>query len=172
MKKSLIVLSLVAALAACESVEEDPTLTGDGTNYEGEYGGASVSVSLPDAISGVTPGSASDFAARIKTRVFFDLDKSDLRTDARETLRLQALWFKAYPDVRATIEGHCDERGTREYNQALGERRASRIKQFLVSQGLDSSRFTVISYGKERPEYPEATESAYSKNRRGVTIIK
>ena len=172
MKKSLLVLSMVLAIAACKSDSADDAALDSSGEYGGDYATSGVAVSLPDPIPGITPGTSEDFAARASTRVFFDLNQSDLKPAARDTLRLQALWFKAYPDVNATIEGHCDERGTREYNQALGERRASRVKQFLAAQGLSPSRFAVISYGKERPEFPEATESAYSKNRRGITVIK
>jgi peptidoglycan-associated lipoprotein len=103
--------------------------------------------------------------------VFFDYDKFNLKAPARETLERQAVWMKKYPAVTVTIEGHCDERGTREYNLALGDRRAQSAKDYLVSLGIDPNRVATISYGKERPEDPGHNDAAWSQNRRGVTIV-
>ncbi|HZV19049.1 MAG TPA: peptidoglycan-associated lipoprotein Pal [Sphingobium sp.] len=121
--------------------------------------------------SGPTPGSQADFLASVTSdRVFFDVDKSDIDDKSRATLRSQAEWLQRYPQKRITIEGHCDERGTREYNLALGERRANAAKNYLAALGIDPSRITTISYGKERPEALGSDESAWAQNRRAVTV--
>ncbi len=118
------------------------------------------------------PGSMADFLARAGSdRVFFALDRYDLDSDARLTLDRQAAWLRQYPAVRATIEGHADERGTREYNLALGERRANAARNYLAAQGVAASRMTVISYGKERPAVEGSNEEAWAQNRRAVTVL-
>ena len=119
---------------------------------------------------GPVPGSDEDFYSR-GDRVFFDLDKFSLGPTARRVLQRQAEWLKTYANVSITVEGHCDERGTREYNLALGERRATAAKKYLVSLGVDGSRISTISYGKERPEALGSNETAWSQNRRGVSVI-
>ncbi len=124
------------------------------------------------APSGPTPGSRADFLASVSSdRVFFELDKSDIADSEKATLQSQAAWLAKYPNVRVTIEGHADERGTREYNLALGERRANAAKNFLASLGVDASRLTTISYGKERPDAVGSDEAAWAKNRRAVSVI-
>ena len=117
------------------------------------------------------PGSEADFVASVAAdRIFFDTDRSDVGDDSEATLRSQAAWLAKYPRVRVTIEGHCDERGTREYNLALGERRANATKNALAGLGVDSGRMTTISYGKERPDATGSDEAAWAKNRRAVTV--
>ncbi len=119
----------------------------------------------------VVPGSQEDFVASIMAdRIFFETDKSDVGSDSQATLQSQAAWLAKYPAKRVTIEGHCDERGTREYNLALGERRANATKNALAALGVDAARITTISYGKERPDALGSDESAYAKNRRAVTV--
>jgi len=103
-------------------------------------------------------------------RVFFDTDKYDVDAEDQTTLRSQAQWLAANPNVRVTVEGHADERGTREYNLALGERRANAAKNYLASLGVDSSRITTISFGKERPAALGSDEQAWAQNRRAVTV--
>jgi peptidoglycan-associated lipoprotein len=98
---------------------------------------------------------------------YFDLDKADIRADAREALGKTAEFLRNYPQLKVTIEGHCDERGSTEYNLALGDRRASAVKQYLVSLGISADRLSTVSYGKEKPTCMEATEECYQKNRRG-----
>ena len=117
------------------------------------------------------PGASGDLVANVGDRVFFDFDKYDLKPQARETLDRQAAWLKQYPRVTVMIEGHADERGTREYNLALGQRRAAAVRDYLVALGISGSRIDVISYGKERPEVPGSNEAAWAQNRRGVTTI-
>jgi len=120
-----------------------------------------------------TPPSELDINARLVSvgdRVRFELDRHDLSPEAQATLRQQAALLQNYPQVVVTVEGHADERGTREYNLALGERRADAVRNYLTALGVSPDRVTVISYGKERPECPEASEGCWSQNRRGVTV--
>ena len=119
----------------------------------------------------VVPGSQDDFVASVAAdRIFFALDQSDVDAEDQATLRSQAAWLARYPQKRVAIEGHCDERGTREYNLALGERRANATKNALAALGVDPSRITTISYGKERPDATGSEEDAYARNRRAVTV--
>ena len=120
----------------------------------------------------VVPGSAADFKQTVSSdTIHFDTDKSDVDPQAQQILDSQAQWLAKYPNVRITVEGHCDERGTREYNLALGERRANAAKNYLVSLGVPAGRLTTISYGKERPVALGSNEEAWAKNRRAVTIV-
>ena len=124
------------------------------------------------ASTSVTPGSVADFRQNVGDRVFFDTDQSTIRQDGREVLNRQAEWLKKYPNYQITMAGHCDERGTREYNLALGERRANAAKQYLVAQGIPASRVQTISYGKERPDPVGSDEAAWARNRRAVTELQ
>lgn len=121
--------------------------------------------------STIVPGSVQDFRVNVGDTVHFDYDKYSIRSEDRDLLQRQATWLQKYPQVRVTIEGHCDERGTREFNLALGARRANAVREYLVSLGLSSARLDTISYGKERPMCTESSESCWSQNRRGVTTI-
>ena len=113
-----------------------------------------------------------DDEIEVQDRVFFDYDSSAISEDSKKILDTQALWLKSDPSIRITIEGHCDERGTREYNIALGDRRASATKNYMVTTGgVDSSRIKTVSYGKERLAYFGTDEAAISKNRRAVTVV-
>ena len=120
----------------------------------------------------VTPGSVADFRQNVGDRVYFDFDQSNVREDGRQTLNKQAEWLKKYTNYAITIEGKCDERGTREYNLALGERRANAVKQYLVAQGLPAQRINTISYGKERPEVVGSDEGAWARNRVAITSLQ
>ena len=121
--------------------------------------------------TGPAPGSMQDWQVNVPDTVNFGTDRSDLNTQARSILDLQAAWLQQYSGVTITIEGHADERGTREYNLALGDRRASSVRNYLVAQGVDPSRITTISFGKERPIAVGSNESAWAQNRRGVSVI-
>lgn len=153
--KSIAVVSALFLLTACEGGLGSGGASGTG----GMSGGPSV------------PGTQSDLTQNVGDRVFFDYDSSSLSAEAQSTLQRQAAWLKQYGDVSVTIEGHCDERGTREYNLALGERRAAAAKKYLVSLGIPSSRVSTISYGKERPAVIGSDESAWSQNRRAVSVV-
>jgi peptidoglycan-associated lipoprotein len=120
----------------------------------------------------VTPGSVADFRQNVGDRVFFDFDSSTIRDDGRQTLNRQAEWLKKYTNYPITVAGHCDERGTREYNLALGERRANAARQYLIAQGIPASRINTISYGKERPDPVGSDEQAWALNRRAVTELQ
>ena len=124
------------------------------------------------ATTTVTPGSVADFRQNVGDRVFFDTDMSVIREDGRQTLNRQAEWLKKYAQYQITIEGHCDERGTREYNFALGERRANAAKQYLVAQGIPAARIKTVSFGKENPDPPGSDEAAWARNRRAVTALQ
>jgi peptidoglycan-associated lipoprotein len=119
----------------------------------------------------VIPGSEQDLAQNVGDRVFFELDRSELSQEARQTLDRQAAWLKQYPAVRVTLEGHCDERGTREYNMALGARRANAARAYLVALGIQSGRIQTVSYGAERPAVLGTGEAVWTQNRRAVTVV-
>jgi len=120
----------------------------------------------------VTPGSIADFRQNVGDRVYFDFDQSAVREDGRQTLNKQAEWLRKYTNYPITIEGKCVERGTREYNLALGERRANAVKQYLAAQGMPAQRVNTISYGKERPEVVGSDEGAWARNRVGITALQ
>ena len=124
------------------------------------------------ATTTVTPGSVADFRQNVGDRVFFDTDASTVREDGRQTLNKQAEWLKKYTNYQITVEGHCDERGTREYNLALGERRANAARQYLIAQGIPAARIKTVSLGKERPDPVGSDEAAWSRNRRAVTALQ
>ena len=148
-------------LAACGSNPEPPPGGPGGPMGPGGPGG----------VSRFGPGSQQDLAATAGDRVFFPYDRTDISSEAQQILERQAQWLRRYPNVSVTIEGHTDERGTREYNLALGERRAQAVKNVLVALGTPAGRISTISYGKERPEIPHSDEQSYAQNRRGVTVV-
>ncbi len=120
----------------------------------------------------ITPGSNADFQRSVTSNtVLFGLDQYDIDPAARAILDNQAQWLARYPNVRITIEGHCDERGTREYNLALGDRRANAAKNYLAARGVAASRITTISYGSERPAATGSDDAAWAQNRRAVTVV-
>ncbi|MBS0281279.1 MAG: peptidoglycan-associated lipoprotein Pal [Proteobacteria bacterium] len=121
--------------------------------------------------SGILPGSAQDFKVNVGDTVHFALNQYNIEDADKGTLSKQAAWLARYPSVRLTVEGHADERGTREYNLALGARRANAVKEFLVAQGVAAGRLETVSYGKERPICTESNEDCWSQNRRGVSVI-
>jgi peptidoglycan-associated lipoprotein len=159
--KVLSLLAAVVLVAACESTPQD-----QGSAAGGGAAGAAAAVK-----PGPTPGTQEDLVVNVGDRVFFGFDKSDLTPEARATLDRQAAWLNQYPRVTISIEGHADERGTREYNLALGERRAEAVKKYLTARGVDANRVATISYGKERPQVLGSNEAAWAQNRRGVTVV-
>lgn len=126
----------------------------------------------PLETDGPNPGSQADLVVNVGDRVFFETDSSDLTLSARTTLENQARWLQQYPNLMITVEGHADERGTREYNLALGERRANVARNYLITLGVPSSRITTISFGKERPAVPGSNSSSWAQNRRSVTKVR
>jgi peptidoglycan-associated lipoprotein len=165
--KLLSVLAIVALVSACSS---DKDKNADMANGAGMGGMGSGTMGAGRAGT-VTPGTEEDLAQNVGDRVFFATDHSDLSTEARGTLDRQAQWLKKYANLSVTIEGNSDERGTREYNLALGERRADAVRKYLVASGIDASRIQTISYGKERPAVEGNDESAWAQNRRAVTVV-
>jgi peptidoglycan-associated lipoprotein len=121
--------------------------------------------------SSIIPGSAEDFRVNVGDTVHFGYNEYSIQDNDKSVLGRQAQWLAKYPSVRVTLEGHCDERGTREYNLALGARRANAVKEYLVSQGVSAARLETVSYGKERPICTESNEACWAQNRRGVTVI-
>ncbi len=121
---------------------------------------------------GAIPGSQADFVQQLmgQDTILFDTDRFDIDSADMAALQAQALWLAKYPAKRATIEGHCDERGTRDYNLALGEKRANAAKNYLVGLGVDATRLSTVSHGKERPIALGSTDEAWARNRRAVTV--
>ncbi|MBA3069042.1 MAG: peptidoglycan-associated lipoprotein Pal [Hyphomonas sp.] len=125
----------------------------------------------PVETSTIAPGSLEDFRVNVGERVYFDLDQYRLDSDDQDILKRQAAWLASYPNVRILVAGNCDERGTREYNLALGERRANAVKEYLVSLGVSASRVDTVSYGKERPVVAGSNDQSWALNRNGWTQV-
>ena len=160
----LSVFAAAALLAACETApDSSATSAGEGVSTTNQPSSTS---------STLSESSPEWFAVNVGDRVFFGFDKYDLSGEARRTLELQSAWLKKYPQYKVVVEGHADERGTREYNLALGERRANSVKDYLVALGIDPSRVETISYGKERPVALGHDEESWAKNRRAVSVIR
>ncbi len=121
--------------------------------------------------SSIVPGSEKDLSVNVGDTVHFDYAKSDLHDSDRAILQRQAAWLQKYPSVRVTVQGNCDERGTREYNLALGAQRATAVRDYLVSLGVSSERVDTISFGKERPVCTESTDDCWARNRRAMTVV-
>jgi peptidoglycan-associated lipoprotein len=152
--RGVVLVALIVVLAACSR----GGTTGTGVGNLGPGGGA--------------PGSQQEFLVTVGDRVFFTVDSSSLTPQAQQTLDKQAVWLNRYSNYRIFVEGHADEQGTREYNLALGARRASVVVNYLVSKGVNSQRITSKSFGKERPVAICSDESCFSQNRRAVTIVQ
>jgi peptidoglycan-associated lipoprotein len=125
----------------------------------------------PPVTSSIVPGSAEDLRVNVGDTVHFAYNEYNIEDNDKSTLQRQATWLQKYPSVKVTVEGDCDERGTREYNLALGARRANAVKEYLVSLGVSASRVETISYGKEHPICTQSTEDCWAQNRRGVTGV-
>ena len=159
--RALAVGGLALLAAACASKKATgPDVAATGTGDTSAYGTGTV-----------VPGSQGDLESNVGHRVFFGYDQYSLSAQAQGTLQRQAEFLKQYPNVRIQVSGNCDERGTREYNLALGARRAEAARSYLVSLGVDASRITTVSYGKERPIDARSTEDAWSLNRNATSTI-
>ena len=167
LKISLAAAAALSLLAACETApNEGGTLDGaNNSGYEdsGEFGTGNN--------GNVAPGTQADLEANVGDRVLFGTNSSTVGGTGQSTLERQASWLKQYSNLNVVIEGHADERGTREYNLALGERRANAAKTYLVGLGISPSRISTISYGKERPSVLGHSSSSWSQNRRAVTVV-
>lgn len=153
--KLLGALAAVALLGACESASDSSSAaTGTG------------------AATGPRPGSQEHLATTAGDRVFFDFDRSNVRADAQETLSRQAQWLGQFPQANVQVQGNTDERGTREYNLALGQRRANAVREFLVARGVAGGRISTISFGKDRPIALGSDEGAWAQNRNALTVVQ
>ena len=155
LKNTLLVLTACLVLSACATKKEVAT------DIQGQMQG--------DVYTGTD--TVEYLADGVPDRVFFATNESILTTASRETLRAQAAWLRKNPNINVVLEGHADERGTREYNLALGDKRAFAVYSYLAQAGIDTNRMEYISWGKERPEVVGSDETAYSQNRRGVTTV-
>ena len=192
-KRLLTICAATFLLAACEtaSTDSNEVVGSSSGSSSGSGAAASASSNTSSDAGGTTSagsaGSASSIAggassigsirtpdellAKVGSTVYFDYDQSSLTSEAQATLDRQAAFLKASPSFRLVIEGHCDERGTREYNLALGDRRASAVRDYLVAKGINASRLSTISYGKERPSVGGSNDTSYALNRRSVSRI-
>ena len=166
---------LVFFLAACSTTPKD---TADSSGSGSTSSTSDVSSTSGDGdqaateeTASIVPGSQEDLIVNVGDRVYFGYDSSDLDSDALELLQDQVAWLKQNSSVSVTIEGHCDERGTREYNLALGEKRAQAVKNYLIGLGINPDRVSTISYGKERPAVVGSNDGAWAQNRRSVTLV-
>ena len=162
--KLLAALAAAAMITACSSTPETAATAGGG---EGAGAGAGTAGS-----GTVRPGSQEDLRASVGDRVFFGSDRSTIAADQRPVLERQARWLQQYAQNQVTIEGHADERGTREYNLALSQRRGNSARDVLVASGVSGSRIQVVSFGKDRPEALGSDETAWAQNRRAVTVMR
>ena len=187
-KRLLTICAATFLLAACETASTDSNEVVGSSSGSSSGSGAAASASSntsSDAAGTTSAGGTSssgtssigsirtpdELLAKVGSTVYFDYDQSSLTSEAQATLDRQAAFLKASPSFRLVIEGHCDERGTREYNLALGDRRASAVRDYLVAKGINASRLSTISYGKERPSVGGSNETSYALNRRSVSRI-
>ncbi len=166
--RTLSLFAAVLLLAACET-PSDQTGTASGQGAAGKS--SSVEQGAGTGTTMAKRPLSTILTVDVGDRVFFSFDKYTLKAKARQTLERQATFLKSNPGVKVVLQGHADERGTREYNLALGDRRANAAKDYLIALGVDPNRITIISYGKERPAVAGSNEAAWSQNRRAVTII-
>ena len=166
----LMVAGMALALAACDKSDQ---ATDVGQVQVGSQ--ESMTAGALDSTAGQygpVPGSQQDLVVNIGDRVFFGYDRYDVSPEAQQILQAQAEWMNRFPNVNLTIEGHADERGTREYNLALGERRANSVKNYLTGLGVPATRINTVSYGKERPAVVGSNAEAWAQNRRGVSVVE
>ena len=169
--KFFISIFMVLFVAACATTPKDSSdSSGSGSSSSGSDVSSEGTITETTG-SGIVSGSQEDLIVNVGDRVFFGYDSSDLDSDALELLQDQVAWLKQNSDVSVTIEGHCDERGTREYNLALGEKRAQAVKNYLIGLGINPDRVSTISYGKERPAVVGSNDGAWAQNRRSVTLV-
>jgi len=166
--KFFTLIAAAVLLAACASEPEESATT---TTTGGTVGSGSGTSASTTALPSLDPRSQEWLVVNVGDRVFYDFDSSDLTSEAQDTVEKVVAWMQTYPDVTLALEGHCDERGTREYNLALGERRANSVRSYMEALGIDGSRLSVISFGKERPAVLGSNESAWAQNRRSVFVV-
>jgi len=157
-KKFLCLFAVLVLVAACDTTGTDA----DNANGKGLHVGGADPNTAPPTEEGLV---------KVGDRVFYEFNSSEITSEGRETLDHQAIFFKKNKSLKITVEGHCDERGTREYNIALGQRRAMAVKNYLVAEGVNAKRIKTISYGKERPAVTGHTEEDWAQNRRAVSVV-
>lgn len=164
----LAVFAVVLSLGACSKDNDkvQTAATGSENTQTTTNNGTDVNS------TNVAPGTQQDLVVNVGDRVYFGYDQNDLTAEARTQIERQAQWLKQYGNVNVMVEGHCDERGTREYNLALGEKRATAVRNYLIAQGVSANRVQSISYGKERPAVMGADETSWAQNRRGVLVVQ
>jgi len=174
MRFSLVTTFAAALLlAACSTPSEDTSTSGGsgssgtGTTSQSSNSSGTTSSTIPQPAA----GSQEQLTVDVGDRVFFVYDQYNIRADQRGTVEALAAWLDTYPSVTLTVEGHADERGTREYNLALGERRANSVRDYLVALGINPARLSTVSYGEERPAVLGSNDSAWAQNRRGVFAV-
>jgi len=175
MLKKLLIIIAVLSLASCSSKTKK-----DDFKIEDKSADQTISQDTPESYQTVDSAGAAALdqqtqaqiqEVEVQDRVLFEYNSASLTEDAKKILDTQVAWLKSDPNIRITVEGHCDERGTREYNIALGEKRANATKIYLTANGIDVSRIKTVSYGKERPAFFGASEDVMAKNRRAVTVM-
>ena len=177
MRFSYVICALAGlTLAACESSPEvNSSASGDGsaasTAGQAGTGGPVSTGDVSRQVTAQSPGSSEDFVVNVGDRVLFGFDRFDLSPEARTIVENQVTWLKRFQAPTITVEGHADERGTREYNLALGERRANSVRDYMIALGIDPNRVKTLSYGKERPIDPASSEDSWQRNRRSVTVV-
>ncbi len=166
-------LALAVALAACSQGDSGVNTGAGGANGQyGAGGGAGGPGGAGGYAGNATPGSEEDLVQTVGDRIFFATNQSTLSDDARATLDKQAAWLQRNAAVSVVIAGNCDERGTEEYNLALGQRRANADREYLLAHGINPARIRLISYGKDRPTDPSSTPEAWAKNRNAITLVQ
>ena len=169
--RKVLLLSIAAvALSACSTTSDESLTSADRQDIQGD---SMYDTDIQrDVLDGPEPGSQQDLVVNVGDRVFFGYDRYDLNAEARRTLELQSEWLKRFPNINITISGHADERGTREYNLALGERRANSVRSYLVALGVSPNRITTVSFGKEQPAVLGSNAESWAQNRRSVTEVE
>lgn len=167
----LTMLAVLVLVAGCSKNEPDTGMVTTDSNYSANQTTTATTTDTGMA-AGPLAGTQQDFVVNVGDRVFFDYDQHDLTAEGRSTVERQAQWLKQYANVSIVVEGHADERGTREYNLALGEKRATTVRNYLIANGVDAGRVQVISYGKERPAVMGSDDQSWAQNRRAVVVIQ
>jgi len=164
--------AMALLLTACASDTTNPNANGAGAGGYGAGAGGASNAGLMGGGGHGAPGSQDDLSQSAGDRIFFDTDQSVLTPEARGILDRQAQWLQQYPQISVWVAGNCDERGTEEYNLALGQRRANADRDYLASRGIAAGRLQTISYGKDRPVDPSSTQDAWTHNRNAITSVK
>lgn len=172
----LMIFAVMFVVSACSSTEDETALdtqnTGVAVDSANVTGQGPLADIYSENVNGATPGTQQDFVTNVGDKVFFETDRYDLTPEARNVLEGQANWLNQYSNLNVSVGGHADERGTREYNLALSERRANSVKNYLIALGVDPRRINTVGFGKERPAVPASSPTGWAQNRRAVTSVE